>query len=94
MKIGDLLNDLWITEWAVNVAEQHRKEAATRLIDGLALVGSPLKVGGFVVIGDTMVKRTYETLPLELSRVENIPTNTVVVDDSESPLNTNSDVPL
>lgn len=90
--VSDLVRDLKLTADAVKEAEKHRKEAETRLIDGLALIGTPLNVGSFVVIGDTMIKRQYAMLAVEISSVTNVPAETVVI-VSEPSLNPHSDLP-
>lgn len=77
--VGDLVRDLQLTVAACKEADAHRKEAEKRLIDGLALIGKPLNVGSFVVVGDVMVKRPYEMLTMELASVTNVPAETVVI---------------
>lgn len=86
----DLVRDMEIAEAAVKVAESHQDEAKTRLVNALALLGTPLNVGGSVVIGDKMIKRPYETLPLVITQVVNIPSDLVVV--GEPNLNPHSDL--
>lgn len=90
--LNDLVRDVQLTAAAVKEAEAARKVADTRLIDGLALTGKPLNVGVVVVIGEVMIKRPYQMLPLELSAVVNVPHDSVVIHDEPS-LNPHSDLP-
>jgi hypothetical protein len=76
--VRDLLNDLQIAIAAVRVAEKNRAEAEKSVIAGLEAIGKPLVEKGCVVIGDTMLKRPYMTLPLEVSAVTNVPVDLVV----------------
>ena len=80
--ISDLVRDLQITLAACDEANARLREAQARLLDGLALIGTPLNVNGTVVIGNLMLKRPYATLPLEVETVANVPCDTVVIDDS------------
>lgn len=86
----DLVRDMEIADAAVKVAESHQDEAKTRLINALALLGTPLNVGGSMVIGDKLIKRPYETLPLVMTPIVNVPSDLVVVDDPN--LNPHSDL--
>jgi hypothetical protein len=70
--IGDLLNDVLVIGTNVKAIQQRHKEAETRLVDALALVGKPLKVGGSVVIGETLIRRPYEHMPLDSVDIANI----------------------
>ncbi len=80
--LSDLVRDLKLTVAAVKDAEARRKEAETRLTDGLALIGKPLSVGGCVIIGDLMLKKPYATLPMELTPITNLPVDSVIVADT------------
>ena len=86
----DLVRDMELADAAVKVAESHQDEAKTRLLNALALIGNPLKVGGSVVIGDKLIKRPYETLPLVMTPIVNVPSDLVVV--GEPNLNPHSDL--
>lgn len=93
MLLSDLLRDVRLTKDIEAGAIAQRKEAEERLINGLALIGTPLLDKGRLVIGDTLVSRPYVMLGLELSQIENVPVDSVVVSDREA-VTPHSDLPL
>lgn len=76
--IGDLVNDVVSTGGKVKGWQASLKIAEERLINALALAGTPLKVGGSVVIGTTLIKMPYSSLPLEFSDIANVDPSQVV----------------
>ena len=93
MLISDLLRDVQFAKGIEASVIAQRREAEERLINGLALLDTPLLDKGRVVIGDTLVSRPYVHLALELSTIANVPVDSVVVSDREA-ATPHSDLPL
>lgn len=69
MTFQELINDILITQAAVTASVVNRKLADKALLDALAAAGTPLNVGGQVVIGNVLITRPYEHLDLKMSDV-------------------------
>ena len=69
MKFQELVNDILITQAAVTTSIANRKLADKSLLEALAAAGTPLNVGGQVVIGGILITRPYEHLELKTSDV-------------------------
>ena len=71
--LGELVRDCQTTAATAKEAEERRKIADERLVNALALIGNPLPINGRVIIGNTIVSRPYEMLPLRIEVADCFP---------------------
>lgn len=69
MTFQELISDILLAQSAVTTAAVKRKLADKALLEALAAAGTPLNVGGQVVIGSVLITRPYEHLDLKTSDV-------------------------
>ncbi len=69
MTFQELVNDILNAHAEVKAADIKRRLADKSLLEALAAAGTPLNVGGQVVIGGVLITRPYEHLDLKTSDV-------------------------